>query len=107
MISCPYCDIKGALDDSRQFDPLGTPLGGDPIYGCRNCKTPLLLVPGRLRQRFHILLADGWEAASMALPQNQPEDGTPRMLTDAGRRAMRDLPMSTPKREYASDNPDD
>lgn len=107
MIACPFCGIKGDVNDPRQFEWLGQPAGGDPLYGCRSCKTKLMLVPGVLKARFHIVLADGWEIMSLALPENQPESGMPRMLTEEGRRSLRDLPMSARKRADALGSPDD
>lgn len=102
-LKCPYCGIKGDTSDARQFDPIGTPIGGDPLYGCRECQSMLLLVPGRIRPSFRNVRPDAGDAMMLALPRNQPVDAMPKVLTAAARTMFRSEPFTTTRRELVEE----
>ena len=94
-ISCPYCDSSGWIGDSTAFDFLGKPPGGDAVYGCRSCKTMLLLVPTEAGDEFRIVLADGREMISDLLDAADQLEAEGARVTAEVRDLLRALPFTT------------
>jgi hypothetical protein len=93
--------MKGELDNGEHFAPLGKPMGGDALYGCGNCQSRLILVYRTARRPEFRVVSEADAILTASLPENQPTEGVPRILTDDARQALRRAPYTLSAKEVS------